>query len=294
MRFRLSTWVVFGVAASAWIAAAATSQAGKRPLKKLTYDPRAPVVDLFYGIEEGTLEAVLVPKNSLEGSVFVENKSDNPITVALPKAIAAVQVLKQGFGAGGAGGGGRGGAAGGQGGQGQALGGGFGGGAGGGLGGAGGGLGGGGLGGGGFQGGGLFTVPPEKTAQVPFACVCLNHGRAEPRAQMRYKLVKLETFTSDRALKELLIRVGAGDLDSQAAQAAAWHLTDHMSWEQLSAKQIERLGGVDDEPYFTAAQLSRARELVAHAESRAHQREAGTPSSADQVKRPLESGSPFQ
>ena len=288
MRFRLSTWVVFGVAASTWVAAAAISQAGKRPLKKLTCDPRAPVVDLLDGIEQGALEAVLVPKNSLEGSVFVENKSDNPITVALPKAIAAVQVLKQGFGAGGAGGG-RGGAAGGQGGQGQALGGGFGGGAGGGVGGAGGGLGGGGLGGGGFQGGGLFTVPPAKTAQVPFVCVCLNHGRPEPRPQMRYKLVKLETFTSDPALQELLIRVGAGDLDSQAAQAAAWHLTDDMSWEQLSAKQIERLGGVDDEPYFTAAQLSRARELVAHAESRAHQRDAGTRSSADQVKGPLES-----
>ena len=273
LRLRSSAWVLFSVAAWTGVALTAVSFAGKRPLKRLLYDPHAPVVDLFDGIERGTLEAVLIPKNSLEGSVLVDNNSDKPVTVALPNAVAAVQVLKQGFG-GGAGAGGRGAAAGG---QGQALGGGLGGGGGGFGGGGGGGGFGGGVGGGGFGGGGgggFFTVPPAKTARIAFTSVCLSHGKPEPRPQMRYKLVKLETYTTNVALQELLIRVGAGEVDPQAAQAAAWHLSDRMSWEALAAKEIDRLGGVENDPYFSAAQLSKARELVAQAESQARRRQA--------------------
>src|SRR5260370_32815178 len=124
MRLRQIT-VVGGMCAAAVTTHSAVG-AGKRAPKKLGFDPQAATLELFDGIDEGTIEARLIPKNSLEGTVFIDNKSDKPITVRLPKAVAAVQVLKQGFGGGGAGGG-RGGGAGGQGGQGEGLGGGFGG-----------------------------------------------------------------------------------------------------------------------------------------------------------------------
>lgn len=247
--------------------------AGKRPMKKLTYDPSAESIELFDGIENGSLDVMMIPKSSLEGNVFIENKSDKPLTIKLPKAVATVQVLKQGFGMGpGAGAGAGGGAAGGQqGGQGQQGGGGFGGG---GLG--GGGLGGGGLGGGGL-GGGFFSVPPEKTVQIPITTVCLQHGKAEPRPKMTYKLVKLETYTSDPVLQELITMVGTGKLDSGAAQAAAWHLTDNMSWEELAAKKIKHVGGAPPEPYFSAAQMAAAQQLIAQANQRVREKNKENP-----------------
>ena len=278
MRLRQITVVVVMCAAA--IATHSATGAGKRPPKKLGLDPQAPTIDLFDGIDEGTIEARLIPKNSLEGTVFVDNKSDKPMTVRLPKAVAAVQVLKQGFGggAGGGRGGAGGGQAGGQGGQGQGLGGGFGGG---GLGGGGGGLGGGGGGFGGGGGGGFFSIPPHKSARVPMSSVCLNHGKTEPRANMTYKLVKLESYTSDPALQELLIDVAAGVIDPKSAQAAVWHLTDKMSWEELSAKAIDHLGGVDPEPYFSGAQIAAAREMLVEAQSRARQRETKQPTTSN-------------
>ena len=121
---------------------ASLTAAKQAPIKKPKYDPSAPVIDLFEGIEQGSIEATLIPKSSLEGNVFVENKTNKPITVKFPKAVAAAQVLKQGFG------GGRGGAAGAGGGMG---------GMGGGMGGMGGGMGGQMMGGGmGGMGGGMM------------------------------------------------------------------------------------------------------------------------------------------
>ena len=225
-----------------------------RPIKKLTYDPKAPTVELFEGIENGSISATLIPHDSFGGNVFVENKTDKPLTVRFPKAVAAAQVLKQGFGAGGGGMGG-GGGRGGQGGMGGGLGGGQ--------------MMGGGMGG---MGGGFFSIPPEKTVQVPITTVCLNHGKAEPRARMTYKLVKLEDYTSDTVLQELLIMVGTGELEKGSAQAAVWHLTDKMSWEKLAEKKIEHLA-IEDEPYFSNAQLNEAQALLAKAQRKARERE---------------------
>ena len=282
-------WRLIGLASlavSTIVLSTIVQAGGKRLVKKPVYDPGAARVELFEGIEQEQLHATLVPKNSLSGSVFIENRSDKPLTVTLPRAVAAVQVLKQGFGGGGAGGRGGGGqpggAQGGQGGQGQALGGGFGGG-----GGAAGGLGGGVAGGGGNGfgngggGGGFFTIPSQAVVQVPLTSVCLEHGKSDPLPKMTYKLVRLETYTGNLALREFLLLVGSNDLDAGAAQAAAWCLASDMSWESLSAKTIGRLGGVDDDPYFSAAQIAAAQGLVAAARAKAAvlQRQAGGSSS---------------
>jgi hypothetical protein len=134
------------------------------------------------------------------------------------------------------------------------------------------------MGGGGMMGGmggGFFSVPPEKTVQFPITTVCLNHGKAEPKPRMTYRLIKLEDFTSDPVLQELLVMVGTGAFDGnkQAAQAATWTVTDKMSWEKLAAKQIERVGGQPDDPYFTSAELSEAQQILAQAQGKARKRE---------------------
>lgn len=240
----------------------------KNPIKKPTLDPSAESVELFEGIDKGVYDVTVIPKSSLEGNVFIENKSSKPLTVKLPPAVTAVQVLKQGFGAGGAGagagaGGGLGGGNNNQGGQqAQSMGGGM-------MGGGMGGMGGGGMG----MGRGMFSIPPQKVVQVPLKSVCLAHGKAEPRPQMTYKLVKLETYTKDPVLQELLINFGNGNVDQHAAQAAAWNVTDKMSWQELSQKQITFLGGLPPKPYFTQAQLMAAQQLVATAQQKARERE---------------------
>lgn len=277
-----------GLCAAVAITASLTAATKQRPIKKLSYDPAAASVDLFDGIEQGSIEATLIPKNSLEGNVFIENKTKKPLTVKFPKAVAAAQVLKQGFGGGGMGGmgGGAGGGRGGQ--QGGGMGGGQG--MGGGMGGMGGGMGGmggggmGGMGGGmmGGMGGGFFSVPPEKTVQFPITTVCLNHGKAEPKPKMTYRLVKLEEYTSDPVLQELLEAVGTGNYDNnkQAAQAATWFLTDKMSWDKLADKKIERVGGAEDDPYFSQDDLMAARQIVSQAQGKARKREENKGESA--------------
>ena len=55
--------------------------------------------------------------------------------------------------------------------------------------------------------------------------------------------------------------VSAGKIDQRAAQAAAWHLADHMSWEQLLDKKIHHLIG-GDEIYFTQAEIREAMQLT--------------------------------
>ncbi|MFQ5731321.1 MAG: hypothetical protein ACE5KM_05120 [Planctomycetaceae bacterium] len=221
-------------------------------------------------MKKGQLAVRVIAKNSKGGRVLVENKTGKPLTVQLPKAFVGVQVLKQigapgagvgaggglGGGAGGYGGGGQGGFGGGQ----QPLGGGFGGG------GFGGGLGGG-LGGGygAGAGGGIFSVPSKRIVAVPFKSVCLAHGKPEPTPKARYRMVKVEDYTSDKTLQQLITLVGTRTIDTRVAQAAAWHLTDKMSWRQLAMKKRKRLGGVGPVPYFAPAHVYAAQRLVAKA-----------------------------
>lgn len=228
------------------------------PVTKL--DESLDHVDVFEGIEKGVLEVRMVAKDANGGNMFVENKGDKPLNVDFPAAFVGKQVLKQfggGGGGGGLGGGGGGLGGGGQGGGGQSQGGGLGGG-GGGLGGGGGGLGGGGNAGGG--GGGFFSVPPDRIVRIAYRSVCLEHGKKEPSPSMQYTIGKLEEFNDDPVLREVVTMVASGRLDQQSAQAATWHVTDKMSWDQLAAKQIPHIGRPPTQ-YFTTEQILRAQNI---------------------------------
>jgi hypothetical protein len=189
-------------------------------------------VELFGAMADGQLEVKFIPKDSTEARLLVKNKTDKPLNVRLPEAFAGVPVLAQGFGGGmgGMGGGGMGGGGMGGGGN-QGMGGGFGGG------------GGGGMGGGGGAGGNFFNVPAEKTGELKVACVCLEHGKKEPRAAVPYEIKPISSFTEDPAVQEFVKLFGQGQFDQRTAQAAAWHLSSKMSWQELAAKQVVRANG---------------------------------------------------
>lgn len=233
-------------------------------------------VELFSAIEKGDIEVTFVARDSKQATVVVKNKTDKPISVRMPEAFAGVPALAQ-FGQ-GIGGGGFGGGLGGNqfgGGQ-QGLGGGFGGGLGGG--GFGGGLGGQGVGG----GGGFFNVEPEKAAKVKVACVCLEHGKKEPNASVKYKLVPLTTMTSDPEVAELCKMIGRGEVDQTSAQVAAWHLANGMSFEQLAAKTVRHANGVIG-PFFDARSLENGIKIARAAAIRAEEAKKNAGSKSDSL-----------
>ncbi len=221
-------------------------------MKHLKYDPALPQSGLFEAMDDEKVTVRLVAKSEFEGHLLVENKTDAPLTIQMPEAFVGVQVLAQ-FGQQGGGqqGGQQGGGQGG--GQNQAAGGG----------------GGqqGGQQGGGQQGGGqgIFSIPVATIAKVPVNMVCLEHGKKSPTQRLHYTIVRPEKYTSDPRVHELCKMVGSGRLDRASAQAAAWHIANNMSWDQLANKTYNNVGSPDT-PYFSRDQLMAAQSIVAGAD----------------------------
>ena len=267
MFFRWQSWALVGVLAVSLVAPGITADS-KKDKKKIVQivkvDTSAEHIDVFEGIEQGLLEVRMIPKDSLGGNMLVENKGDKPLNVDFPAAFVGKQVLKQ-FGQQGGGQQGGGQQGGGQQGGGQAQGGGAGGGQ----------QGGGGLGGGGQQGGGggggFFSIPPDRIVRVPYRSVCLEHGKTEPAPRMHYTISKVSDFRDDPVLEEILTRVSRGQLDEQSAQAATWHITDKMSWEQLAAKSTPHVGRPAT-LYFTPIQIARAQSIFSTAVAHMNER----------------------
>ena len=271
-RWRL--WALVGALAMSLVASGISADTKKETKKKVgpagKLNESLEHMDVFEGIEKGILDVKMIPNDAMGGNVLVENKGDKPLNVDFPAAFVGKQVLKQ-FGGGGGGqqggfgGGGQ--QGGGQGGGGQQQ---QGGGGGGGQQGGGGGFGGGGGQQGGGGGGGFFSVPTDRIVRFTYRAVCLEHGKTEPTPRSVYRIAKVEEFSTDPVLQETLKMVASGQLDPQAGQAATWHLTDKMSWEQLAAKSIPHIGQPST-PYFSAETLARARNIHTAAVARVNE-----------------------
>jgi len=237
-----------------------------RPAKIGEYIPDAQTVEMFSAIEKGDIAVKLIPKDSTQSNVVIENKTDRPLNVKLPSAFAGVPVLAQAA-AGGAGRG-RSGSSGNSGNQGT----------------------GGGMGGmGGMGGGGMFSLPPESVGKFKVETVCLDHGKAEPRAAVPYEIKPLESYTAKPGVREVCQMLGDGKLNRRAAQAAAWHLNNDMSWEQLAAKRLRHANGTS-EPYFTAQEIQGGIQIATTASAMAKQRESTEKKSHSRTT-PVTSGS---
>ncbi len=231
-------------------------------------------VELFEAMKSGDVEVRFRAVSATSANVFVTNNSDKPLSISMPPAFAGVPVVAQGqlgggaqggLGGGGFGGGGQGGGGFGGGGigGGQTTGGGFGGGQG------GGGFGGGGQGGGGFGGGGggglgggAFNISPGEVGKVSVTTVCLEHGKTDPVPQMEYTIAPLSSFTSDPAIEQLCQLLAADLINTQVAQATAWHIANGMSWQELLAmNRIERMDG-SFERFFAPAELFAAQQVA--------------------------------
>ncbi len=230
-----STAIVFLLAGFAWAA-----EGRARSAKNGDYNPADPTVEMFAAIEKGDIAVKLIPKDSTQCRVMIENKTNKPLNVKLPEAFAGVPVLAQ------AGGGGS--NRNNNNNSNQTMGGGM------------GGMGGGGMGMGG-GGGGFFNVAPEKVGQFKVATVCLEHGKREPHEQVPYEIKPLKSFTSKPGVHELCQLLSSGQISQRAAQAAAWNLSNNMSWEELAAKRLRFANGTS-QPYFSQEEIQTGMKLA--------------------------------
>lgn len=198
--------------------------AAERSVKNLRQpNPDDATVEMFAAMEAQQIEVRVIPKDDTESRIIIANKTKQPLNVKLPQAFAGRPILAQAAGIGGGGGGRNGG------GGNQSMGGGM--------------MGG----GGGMMGGmGMFNIPPEQVGQFKVATVCLEHGKKEPRPNVPYEIVPLEEVTTEPGVRELLVAFGKGQMNQRAAQAAAWHLANGMSWQELANKRIEHLNGTSE------------------------------------------------
>jgi hypothetical protein len=82
--------------------------------------------------------------------------------------------------------------------------------------------------------------------------VCLDHGLRDPSSSKPYKMVPADEHLDRPAVIELLKAFGRGELEHDAVQAAAWHLNNDLSWEQLAAKLAGTRRSSSRPPYFRA------------------------------------------
>jgi hypothetical protein len=201
-------------------------------------DPPPVPRPLFEAIDAGELEASLVPRNSTRATIQFENKTDRPLTIQMPEAFAAAPILaQQPFG--------------GPFGQMQGnnqnnnspqqLGMGM-------------GMGNNGMGfgnnGQGFGNNGLnqgiFNIPAGRVIRVRVDCVCLEYGKPDPDARFKYQLKPLSEVCDKPELVSVLKSLGHELVDQRVAQAATWHLTNELSWNQIAGLVKRKAGSVTE------------------------------------------------
>ena len=222
------------------------------------------IVGLFEAREAGQIEVKFIAKNDHEGRILITNKLPHGVKVQLPNAFVADPVVAQ-FGGGGGGMGGGSSFGGGGGGGSQSMGGGGGG--------MGGGMGGGGMGG----GGGVFSVPAERVTKINVPLLCLDHGKKDPSSSKPYELRPVDPSSDRPEVIELLKAFGNGQLQHNAAQAAAWHLNNDMTWQELGTKLTGTARSISRSPYFSRFELQAAYSYAAEANRLASEVEVTSP-----------------
>jgi hypothetical protein len=234
--------------------------------------PPGELVEIFSGIENGKIEVQLIPKDSTRCRLLVKNKTDRPLNVLLPPALAGVPVLAQwgnqnnvnqnnlpqnlGIGVGQ-----------------------------------------------GINGpmnpgpmnpgpmnigaphkpkqngvgpillpGPVFNIPPEKVGRWKLASVCLDHGKPTPRPQMQYQIKPIEQCAARPAVTELCAMLGRGEVNQRVAQLAAWHLNNNMGWTELAGLRHRSTFG--DRPAYSRTELGAGKRVAEKAVALAEKQEA--------------------
>lgn len=119
---------------------------------------------------------------------------------------------------------------------------------------------------------GLFSIPPGKMLRLPITSVCLEYGKPEPNAKLRYVIMPVERYSRNPVFHELLPLFTKTKMSQRVAQAAAWHISNGLTWPELSSITNPATGSVL--PMFTTNDLRLAKALVDKAAAIAIEKEA--------------------
>jgi hypothetical protein len=116
--------------------------------------------------------------------------------------------------------------------------------------------------GGGMGMGGMMRVEPDRPRKVTVATLCLEHGKADPTPRMKYRIVRLSEVNANPEVAELCKALAQGKVPQNTAQAAAWHIANGLSWEELASKprMISQYTGI--ELYFSNNEIQNALRLT--------------------------------
>jgi hypothetical protein len=117
--------------------------------------------------------------------------------------------------------------------------------------------------GGGDFGGGMFRLEADKPRKMTVATVCLEHGKLDPTPRMKYQVVPLAVVNPDPKVAEVCKLLGQRRVSQNTAQAAAWHLANGLSWNELAHKPkvVSKYTGV--QMFFSPFEVQNAIRLVA-------------------------------
>jgi len=127
------------------------------------------------------------------------------------------------------------------------------------------------------MGGGFFSVGPDKVGKIKVTTVCLEHGKQDPNPRIPYEIRPIETFTQDQRVIEVCKMLGRGELAQNVAQAAAWHLGNGLTWDELAAKDRVKLSNGYTEKFFSAQELTVAARVSQEAVRRAGDKKPESP-----------------
>ncbi len=195
-------------------------------------------MELFAGLEQQQLEVQLIPRDASQCRLLISNKTDQPLSVKLPEAFAGVPVLAQigAFGANMPPGSNAAPAANAP----QRV--------------------GGSAPANGAAGPAVMNVPPESMRQVKVETVCLDYGNPTPRAAIKYEIRPMSAATDKAGLAEVCELLGRHEISHRAAQLAAWHLSNGMSWQSLAGLRTQQaIGSI---PSYTPEEIAAAKKAV--------------------------------
>lgn len=108
---------------------------------------------------------------------------------------------------------------------------------------------------------GFFNVPAEKVIKLRLTAVCLEHGKREPNARLKYELKPLAEVCDDPRIETVVSALGRGEVRQSIAQLAAWNIANGKSWDELAAQKTEHITGLSS-PMFPLRDVTAARDWV--------------------------------
>lgn len=83
---------------------------------------------------------------------------------------------------------------------------------------------------------GLVTVPVGQTVDVSIPAVCLNFGAPTPTSKNHFRLVDVDSYSTDARVRKALRGLATIGTSQGTAQAAMWNICNGISFEEMLAK----------------------------------------------------------